>query len=807
MSLDHPEVRREGEGEDVELRVVEPNGITVWDADTTLDVVGTDAATAPSRLEAVAKVTGAACYTSDVALPGQLHAAVLRSPHAHARVVSVDVGPALELEGVVAALSSNDDLDIDWYAEEVPIFPSTVRFAGDEVAVVAATSPERAVDAVRAIRVEYEPLPPVATMARALDPDGPGVHGGTDNVVGEPDEYERGDVDAAFERADVFVEMEFSTQAALHNCLEPHATVAHWSGDDLVIYESTQGVHAVRDQLADTLGLPRHRVRVHCEHMGGGFGSKQTLWKQTVLAALLARRTGRPVRLVLDREGECLATGNRNPTSQTVRLAARSDGTLIGIEAEATAAVGAYQTSGEGSAITSIFQHLYRCENVRTSQRFVYTTTGPAVAFRAPGYVEGCFALESAMDELASKLEMDPIELRRRNYTEVDQVNDRPWSSPQTLEACYSRIESAFGGRFRSAGDDGSERGAVAAEHAGSAAGIKRGADRGPRTLRGYGFAAHEWAAGSGAPPTVVWCTLNEDATVELVTGTQDIGTGTRTVLAQTTAEILGLATEEIAVRLGDTGVGLRAPVSQGSFTVPTLAPAVRAAAEDLRGQVLLAAAELFEQSAADLALAGGEIRAGDEVVGCLKEVTQALSPHLLRGHGARRANPEDVTIRPFGAMAAVVDVDLDTGEVTVVRIVDAPDCGRILNRKLAASQVLGGVTQGVGFTLMEDRVVDEESGQVLNGNLEEYLVPTVLDIPTIEHAEVDLPDVAANPLGVKGLGELPLIPVAPAITNAIHDAIGVRITELPVSRGDILEALNKRCPARSTANRLEEEE
>ena len=766
LEVDAEEQEKKGEKQTV-LSVPQQNVPEVWEKDAELDVVGQG----KSRLEGPEKVTGRAQYTYDIRLPGQLYAGVLRSPHPHAKVLSVDTSKAEALPGVHAVISSNDAFDITWYKEETPLFGDTVRFVGDEVAAVTAESEELVEDALRLIEVEYESLDFIADMAHALDDGAPEIHeeGEADgNLVEEPETYERGDAEAGFAEADVTVDEVYTTQTALHNALESHGTVAQWQGDDLTLYDSTQGIFAVREGIAEKLGLPQNKVRVIKQHMGGGFGAKQVPWKQAMFAALLAKKSGRPVQLMLDREGENLATGNRNPTRQRVRLGAKKDGTLTAISVEILVTAGAYSAKGEASNVAGLYQHLYKCENVKTKQTRVYTNLGPAVAFRAPGYVEACFALETALDQLARELELDPLELRRKNYTERDQKQDLPWSSPDGLRACYDRLEEVFGWQdYEKPKPEGSKR-------------------------RGVGIAAHEWMAGSGNPPAYAFVKLNGDGSAEVITGTQDIGTGSRTVLAQVAAEALGITLKDVTLTLGDTATGPYAPTSAGSFTVPTVAPAVRAAALDAKKQLLEAAATLLETDADTLSIKKGEIQGGSETLK-VSEVMQKLSPHTIQGHGARHANPEGTSIRPFGAQAAEVEVDTETGEVTVLRVVSAPDCGRILNPKLARSQVIGGVTQGIGFALTEERIVDTTLGVVLNADLEEYKIPTLADVPPIEHAEVNLPDLNANPTGAKGLGELPLIPVAPAIANAIYDAVGVRLRDLPLSRSRIVNALAER--------------
>jgi xanthine dehydrogenase YagR molybdenum-binding subunit len=719
-----------------------------------------------ARIEGAEKVTGRARYASDVHLPGMLWVAVLRSPHAHARIRSIDDRKALALPGVHAVLSLNNAPAIAWYDRGV-LFERTPRFAGEEVAAVAAESERIAEDAVRLIEVDYEPLPFVLDIAAARAPGAPAVHA-EGNLADEPSVQSRGNVRRGMREAELIIDRVYTTQVAVHNSLEPHACTAVWEGEQLTLYASTQGVFALRKEVAEKLELPENRVRVFSEHIGGAFGAKQIAWKHDVIAALLARQTRRPVRFVLDRAGESLAAGNRNGTRQHVRIGARRDGTLAAICAEVDVQIGAYRAGGEGSIADWIYHSLYACRNVRTEQRIVYTHTGPSIAFRAPGYVEGAFALESAMDELARALSIDPIELRLRNYTETDQMRRKPYTSPESLRLCYERARTAFGWRN-----------------------YVRAPATGPKR-RGIGFAAHDWVGGGGSPPGRVRVTLDAEGRVRLDTGTQDIGTGTRTALAQVCAQTLGVPLDRVAVALGDTRSELPSPTSSGSATLATLAPAVQAACDQVRKRVIEIASGLLEVGAERLRLDDGRIHSlepGSEPLD-LAQVCAAAGTRAIQATGKRGANRRSHSVRTFGAQCVEVEVDTETGQVRVLRVVAAHDCGRIINRNLVDSQVIGGVTQALGFALTEQRIVDQDSGIVLNANLEDYKLPTVADTPDIVHAALDVPDFLANATGAKGIGEPPIIPTAPAIANAIFDAVGVRLHDTPFSACRMLEAL-----------------
>lgn len=771
MPIKHIATLRDG-GDDESLKVVETQGLPVWGSNKEFTVVGQR----QPRIEGAEKVTGRARYSYDVQLPGQLYARVLRSPYPHARVISIDATKAEALRGVRAILTLANAPESEWYEEKINLFESTVRFVGDEVAAVAAESEEIAEDALRLIQVTYEPLPFVSTLEQAMAEGAPLVHPGNEfgNYTDEPKIYERGNVEAGLAEADVVIDQIYKTEVALHNSLEPHGCTAHWHGNQLTLWESTQGIFEVREMVAERVGLPEHHVRVIKHHMGGGFGAKQIAWKQSVIAALLSKRTGRPVQLMLDREAENLAVGNRNATIQHVRLGARRDGTLTAIYCENKQQVGAYRVGGEGSNVSGPYERLYRCPNVRTEQIGVYTNTGPSVAFRAPGFVEGAFGLESALDELARALQMDPIELRLKNYTEEDQKKGQPYSSPNALRACYERASETFD--WQQARQETKRNGHLS--------GTKR---------RGIGFAAHDWG-GAGHPPGYAWIKLNSDGTADVITGTQDIGTGTRTGLTQIAAEELGMPISQITLHLGDTAQGPYSPTSAGSATQATIGPAVREAAANVRQQLLQAASQVLEEPAERLTVRDGHVEViSDPATNVsIAEVTQRIAPHMIQGHGAREANSTDKSVRTFGAQCIEVEVDIETGEITILHVVASHDCGRIINPTMVESQVIGGITQGIGYALSEERIVDSGRGFVLNPNLEEYHVPTVADIPEIIHAPINMPDLAANSTGVKGIGEPPLVPTAPAIANAVYDAIGVRVRHNPLTRQRILDAIHQ---------------
>jgi CO/xanthine dehydrogenase Mo-binding subunit len=694
------------------------------------------------RQDGPQRARGEAIFTADLKLPGLLHTAVLRSPHARARVSRIDFSRALELPGVLAAVGP----------EECHVLQTEPPFHGSPVAAIAAESNERAREALALVEVEWEELEPLLDPEEAVR---------RKSFVDEPRSYERGDVDAGFAEADVVVEAEYRTQTVLHNAMETHQSVARWEGDTLEIYISTQFIWGIRDAVSEQLELPPDRVRVVCNYMGGGFGAKNGPGDYTYIAIALAGKTGRPVRCALTRREENLATGNRNGTIQKLRAGARSDGTLVALEAEYVNTIG---WSGFSGPTYGPIEMLYACENVRTQTYGTKLNLPPNAAFRAPGFVEGTFGLECVLDELAARLELDPLELRRRNHADNDLADGRPYSSKKLLE-CYDRADEHWARREEvRARSDGPVR-------------------------RGTGLASQIWYGGGG-PPSYAWVRIGSDGNAVVLTAMQDIGTGTRTAMAQIAAEELGLPLERVRCELGDSARGPYASISAGSSTTPSMGPAVRAAAADAARQIIEIAAQRHDVEERVLSLKDGMIVSADGGSWPLEEVTGLLEDAQILGKGSRGPNPTGMRVLTFGVQVADVAIDIETGEVQVERIAAIHDVGRVINPLGAQSQVEGGIIQGVGHTLSEERLVDPASGRVLTQTLDTYKLPTIADVPEMVVELLDIPDEHLTNLGSKGLGEPPIVPTAAAIVNAIRDATGADVRSLPVTREEMLRAL-----------------
>src|SRR5689334_20408064 len=568
----------EGRFEEVWL-VVEEDALEQWPAGPR-DVVGRPA----QRVTGPLRARGEARYTSDLRLPGMLHAAVLRSPHAHARVKTISLDRALAAPGVRSAVGPGD----------VEALTDEPGHEGQAVAAVAADTIEQARAALKLIDVEWDVQKPL------LDPDEAAEKG---QLLGDVRRYERGDVDKGLAQADVVVEGEYRTQTVLHSSFETHQAVCEWRGDSLHVYISTQFIWGVRDEVADKLGIPRDKVRVVCEFMGGGFGSKNGAGDYTFVAIELAKRTGRPVHCALSRREENLASGNRNATIQRLTAAAKSDGTLLALVGEYVNATG---WDGWAAPTDGPMKLLYDCENVRTVLHPAKLNTPPMKALRAPGFVEGTFGLECLLDELAAKLDMDPLALRRLNYAHAS--DERPYSSKNLME-CYKQAEKHW-----------QRRDAV------------RARSEGP-WKRGVGLASQIWYGGGG-PPSYAWVRLGSAGRATVITAMQDTGTGTATAMSQIAAEELGLPLERVDFVLGDSARGPYASISAGSSTTPSMGPAVRSAAADAARQVIEIAAQRYDKEERILSLKGGNVISSDGGSWPIEEVVGLLEDAQILGKG-----------------------------------------------------------------------------------------------------------------------------------------------------------------------------
>jgi len=724
------------------------------------------------RVDAYERVSGTAVYTTDLLLPNMLYGVILRCPHPHARVKKIALAKARSVPGVHAVISGDSpEANIAWtYSRrklrvKSKLFDSHCRFEGEAVAAAAAETPYQAWDAVRAIDVNYDILPFTADERDALKPGAAPVHT-EGNRVGPPEKYQRGDVDKGFAEADVVLEHRYRTECEIHTPMEPHGCVANWDGDRLTIWESTQGVFRIQSQVAQVLGLPLSKVRVIGHYMGGAFGSKLQAGKYTIIAAVLARMTGRPVKIILSREETFLAVGNRPAANMRLKAGVKKDGTLTAFEFEGTATGGAYPAGGT-SSIDWLVRDLYTCPNVRSTLTDVYINAGRARPFRAPGHPQSAWALEQMMDALAAAIRMDPTDLRLKNIPLVSQGRKgRPPYTTTGLKACLEEGARVFG--WKQAREE-----------------IARKGNQGP-VRRGVGVAAGLWRAGGGRPPATIILKLFADGSVNLNMGASDIGTGTKTVMALIVAEELGVKPEIISIEHADTGTTQYASPSGGSKTVPTESPAVRAAAISVKQQLLEIAARELKAKPADLDLKAGRVVSRTDPAGKISftKLSGLQKRGVVVGIGYRGPNPADKVVNPFAAQFCEVEVDTRTGEVSVIRFLGAHDSGRVMSRLTYDNQVFGGITMGLGLAMTESRILDRsQTGKMVNRNWHDYKLPTAMDVPaSMSSLPIDLADTEANTAGAKGLGEPVTIPTAAAVANAVYHATGVRVTHTPIN-------------------------
>ncbi|MEW6745522.1 MAG: xanthine dehydrogenase family protein molybdopterin-binding subunit [Planctomycetota bacterium] len=708
-----------------------------WDLDAELAVVGGKF----PRLEAVEKVTGSARYASDVRLPGMLYAAILRCPHPHARVRSIDTSRVKALPSVKAVWEEPSGKEC--------------RFAGEEIAAVAAVSRRDAREALRAIRVEYDVLPFVCQVEKAMEESAPRVFADRGNVRSRSS-GDKEAVEQAFDEADVVLEREYRTQVQTHVSLETHGCVCQWEGDHLNVWHSTQGTFTTRAALAQAFSLQPAQVRVLAEHVGGGFGSKLGADRFLVIAAHLARDAGAPVHLFLDRREEHLATGNRPNSIQRMRVGIKKDGKLSG------AIVETFGTAGVAAGGAGCFNPaIYDFGPVFKTEATVMTHAGEGRPQRAPGRPQGIFAVDSMIDELAEAIGLGPLAVRRLN-------------DPSSIRQAEYEIGAKAIGWDRRRNPPGSDIGPI---------------------KRGLGMACSAWPSiGSpgGQPRWSVICQIYRDGSVELLNGAQDIGTGTRTLLATVAAEELGITHDRIRVGLGDTSLP-PGPTSGGSTTAPSLAPAARAAAHLARAQLLELVADELEVEPEDLEARGGRIAKRGEGATSLSfaEACELMDGEMIRAEGVRADNYAVYYEGVAGCQFAEVEVDVETGLVRVIKVVAVHDCGRVINRLQAENQVIGGVIQGMSYALHENRILDRNTGTMVNPDLLSYKVSGSRDMPEIVPIFYDVAN-GGNNVGLAGLGEPPVIPTAAAIANAITNATGARVRELPITPDKVLAALER---------------
>ena len=688
------------------------------------------------RIDAVKRVTGAATYTGDIQLPGMLYARVLRSPHAHARIRGIDITKAQALPGVKAILT-RENCDIVWSSGDTRnkryLFNNPVRFAGDAVAAIAATDRHVAEEAMRQISVDYEVLPFVLDPEDALKSDAFAIQPGgnlSPDAKGrhEPEIFRHGDIDRGLTTADRVFEDHYTSVHINNAQLEMRVSIAQWDGDKLTVYASTQGISNCRTDIAKDLQMPLEKVRVVCQFMGGGFGNKNQCHDFDLMAAMLSKKTGVPVKLEFTRKEDYVAVHGRWPTKQYYKIGVAKDGTLTGIQLRGYSGMGPYRKGAGGIAGVE----LYQCPNVETTIYPVYTNMAVSANLRGPAYPQGIFGIESLMDHIAYELKIDPLEFRLKNMTRKYH-DELPFTS-NGLEDCIRRGAEAFEWKKRW-------------HQAGVGAGpIKRGA----------GMAMGAFGSAVGRSSAVV--KLDATGKYYLHVGVTDVGTAAKTTMGLIAAEELGVPLEKIEVISGDTALCPYSVGESGSRTTTHTGYAVIQAAKDLKRQI-----------------AEKGLPQGDQV--------------LTASVNADPSQPKDAARYSFAAHFAEVEVDTETGHVRVIKYVAAHDSGRIINPLTCASQVKGGATMGIGMALHEELLYDRQTGVPLTAGYYGARVMTHRDTPDVEVLFVETED-AYGPFGAKSIGESTIVPSVAAIGNAIFNAIGRRVKDLPITRDKVLGVL-----------------
>ena len=728
------------------------------------------------RVDGLERLIGEAKYASDIYLPGMLYARFLRSPHPHAKVVKIDASRAQALAGVKLILTPADIPSARIHGRPtaptvpMPVLSATARYAGDEILAVVAEDEQTAEDAIELIKVEYEILPFVLDAEEAIKAGVVKIYPEGNIVREQADTIIRGDIAEGFRQADVILEEKYQTHMLQHVTMEPRVTVARWNGKRLTVWDSHKGPFRLRTDMARALGLKVNQVRVLTTFIGGDFGDKGQMERQHVICGLAAMKTNRPVKMEFTREENFIGTHHRYPTTWYLKYGARKDGTLTAIELKLYADVGAYYHQDFAYNSMEVPKGVYRCANAKMEGYNVFTNKPEAGQMRCVGHPAGMFPQEVHMDRLAEKLGMDPLAFRLKNYArkeDGDQDRKIPFGSVG-MEECAR----------------------LAAERIGWAANWKKtGSSSGP-VKKGLGVAFQACRHGGIMPPMSAIIKLDPDGTIELLSGLNDSGGWQKTTMAMIAAEELGIPYESVEVTTGDTDANTDAGGPGASRGTASVGLAVIAAARDIKNQLLDAAADQLKKKKDELEIKDGQVHIKDEGKSIpYREVLAGVRSPII-GRGSGRV-PQNVTLFTFGAHFAEVSVDTRTGKVHVLKLVAAHDVGQAINRLGCENQIEGGAVMGIGYGMLERQYMDAQTGICVNPNMVDFKIPSILDVPIVEPIIVE-PEDPYGPFGAKGVGEPPYGVPAPAIANAIYNAVGVRFNEIPINIRSMLDAFGK---------------
>lgn len=729
------------------------------------------------RVDGRVKVTGRAIYAYEHEVPNAAYAVMVTSSIASGRITSMDTRAAQQAPGVLMVITHQNSLKPPGTLNQAKTSPpghavqvlqdDAVYYANQPIGLVVAETFADAVNGAQLVQVRYAAqAPQVDLESRLSGAYAPQKAGGG----GDPAASHRGDVEAVMAKADAHIDQVYRTPFELHNPMEPHATIAVWNAPDhLTIYDATQGVFGDRDRLASAFGLPPQNVRVISPYLGGGFGSKGPTWSHVILAAMAAKQVKRPVKLAVSRPQMFGMLGCRSETRQSIAISAKKDGAITAMRNDTVSHTSMFGEFVEAASLPA--RMLYQSPNNSTSQRLLRSNIGQTSYMRAPGEASGTYGLEAAMDEMAYTLKMDPVEFRLKNYAETDPEENKPWSS-KSLRECYREGAERFGWNKRSLEPRSMQDGHV---------------------LVGWGMASSVYPTRRSASNASA--RLNADGTFSVDAGSQDLGTGTYTIMTQVAAESFGVGARQVKFRLGDT-ILPQTPVSGGSQTAASTGSAVYLASQALREKLIQMATSdskspLAGLGARDVILEKGRLYArGNPARG---ETFQDLIRRSGQSHVEAKAEAkpgsekERYSMYAFGAQFAEVRVDSALGDIKVSRMVGCFGAGKILNAKTARSQLIGGMIWGVSMALYEQAAFDKRLGRWVNNNLAEYHVPVNADIGTIEALWVDEKDTHINPVGAKGIGEIGITGAAAAVANAVFHATGKRIRDLPITLDKII--------------------
>lgn len=745
------------------------------------------------HIDALDKVKGSAIYTKDIKLKGMLYGKILRSPLPHAKILNIDVSKAEKLAGVKAVITHKDSPQVKFsvapiWADKLPLESEKVRYIGDELAAVAAVDEDTALEAIDLIQVDFEELPGLFDPAEAMKKGAPAIHDTAENNISKTIGMECGNVEEGFARADLILEDTFSTQAQSHSPLETHCCIARYEpNEQLTVWINSQAPHPLRQRIAQAMGIDASKIHVNTPHVGGGFGCKIDLEPSQVISILLSKKTGKPVRISHTRQEQFISTRMRHPAVHELKFGVKQDGEIVAKQARVIMDNGAYNSHGPAVLAYNnvMFSTLYRVENIKYEGCLVYTNKNWGGACRGYGDPQVTFAQESMMDMIAERLNMDPIDLRLKNA-----------NNPNEITANKVRITSC-----------GLKECLTLAKEASKWAEKKGTGSK----CRGLGIASMIYSGGgsigSGFNYSGATIQINPDGTINLLVGATDIGQGSNTILTQMAAEVLAVDPEEIRLTASDTDTTLPCMGTFGSRVTFCAGNAVFQAANEVKKMLLEEASEMFEANIEDLELKEKKVFVvgSPKISVSLSELASRVhykKKKTLIGHGYYNGPEVTEDFDPltyvgypspsmvFATHIAEVEVDPATGKVDVINFVAAHDLGRAINPLLAEGQIEGGVAQGIGWALTED--IKFEDGKIINPNFHDYKMLTIKDMPPVTPILVETID-PNGPFGAKGIGECAMVSTAPAIVNAIYDAVGIRIKDLPATPEKIFDGLKEK--------------